>query len=234
MSPHRFSAFVLVYSLALGPTLSIAEPQTPPSRPPDIPTFGVGTSAVTLDVVVRDKKGNAVRDLGQADFEVFEDGVKQRVESFQVFGRTTEPSAAASVPAAPTVPSAAVATAPTPAPPAAAASPDTRPQVIAFVFDRLSADARNTAHKAAMTYLDRGHVEGDLVGVFAIDLALRTIQPFTHEPSLIRAGLERAASQEGHREAAGRSLRSSDSGQRRVSNTTSGASSGTVLSRSSR
>jgi VWFA-related protein len=79
-----------------------------------------------------------------------------------------------------------------PAPPPA---PETRPQVIAFVFDRLSADARNTAHKAAMAYLDRGHVEGDLVGVFAIDLALRTIQPFTREPSLIRAGLERAASQ---------------------------------------
>jgi VWFA-related protein len=75
------------------------------------------------------------------------------------------------------------------------ASPETRPQVIAFVFDRLSADARNTAHKAAMTYLDKGHVEGDLVAVFAIDLALRTIQPFTREPSLIRVGLERAASQ---------------------------------------
>jgi VWFA-related protein len=67
--------------------------------------------------------------------------------------------------------------------------------VIAFVFDRLSADGRNTAHKAAMSYLQRGHVEGDLVGVFAIDLALRTLQPFTTDPSLIRAGLEQAASQ---------------------------------------
>src|SRR5439155_941747 len=74
-------------------------------------------------------------------------------------------------------------------------SPETRGQLTAFVFDRLSADARNTAHKAAMAYLDKGHVEGDIVGVFAIDLALRTIQPFTTEASLIRAGLERAASQ---------------------------------------
>jgi VWFA-related protein len=69
-----------------------------------------------------------------------------------------------------------------------------RPQVIAFVFDRLSPDARNVAHKAALTYVDRGHVEGDLVGVFGIDLALHTVQPFTNDAGLIRDGLERAAS----------------------------------------
>src|SRR5207249_9662388 len=87
------------------------------------------------------------------------------------------------------------AVAPAPAAPEPAPSSETRPQLIAFVFDRLSADARNTAHKAAMAYLDKGHVEGDIVGVFAIDLALRTIQPFTTETSLIRVGLERAAAQ---------------------------------------
>ena len=65
---------------------------------------------------------------------------------------------------------------------------DIKPQVIAFVFDRLTANARATALKAAMTYVDRGHVEGDLVGVFAIDLALRTIQPFTNDRDLIRDG----------------------------------------------
>ena len=37
------------------------------------------------------------------------------------------------------------------------------------------------ADKAALTYTDRGYVEGDLVGVFAIDLALRTLQPFTND-----------------------------------------------------
>ena len=91
MSAHRLSVLLLVHSLALGPALGAADPQAPASRPtPEIPTFGVGTSAVTLDVVVRDKKGNAVRDLQGPDFEVFEDGVKQRVESFQVFGHALE------------------------------------------------------------------------------------------------------------------------------------------------
>jgi VWFA-related protein len=51
------------------------------------------------------------------------------------------------------------------------------------------------AQKAALTYLDKGHVEDDLVGVFTIDLALRSIQPFTKDTELIRAGLVKAASQ---------------------------------------
>jgi VWFA-related protein len=95
----------------------------------------------------------------------------------------------------PAAPAPAPAAAPTPEP--AAGGAEVRPQVIAFIFDRLSAQARSNAYKAALTYLDRGHVEGDLVGVFAIDLALRTLQPFTTEPDLIRAGLQ-AASEQGN------------------------------------
>ena len=38
--------------------------------------------AVLVDVVVRDKRGQPVHDLTAADFEVFEDGVPQKVGSF--------------------------------------------------------------------------------------------------------------------------------------------------------
>jgi VWFA-related protein len=197
MRSNRLVVAPLVTLLAFPPVLDVgAASQEAPAAPqaPAIPTFGVGTAAVTLDVVVRDKKGNAVRDLKASDFEVYEDGAKQLVESFQVFGRPLE-SAEAPVPRRAATPAAVPPAPALSAAPPAEDAPETRPQIIAFVFDRLSADARNTAHKAAMTYLDRGHVEGDVVGVFAIDLALRTIQPFTKEPSLIKVGLERAASQ---------------------------------------
>ena len=154
----------------------------------------MGSFSVPLDIIVRDKKGHAVRDLKASDFEVFEDGVKQKIESFEVYGRPpadavrveAKGTPAAPAPTAPAAPAAAVPEAP---------EPDVRPQVIAFVFDRLSADARDTAHKAALTYLDKGHVDGDLVGVFTIDLALRTLQPFTNETFLIRTALDKAASQ---------------------------------------
>jgi VWFA-related protein len=185
-------------ALAAGPARrAVADPQAAasPAPPPaaNLPTFTAGTNAVTLDVVVRDKKGRMVRDLAAGDFEVYEDGVKQAVDSFKVFGNRTEPEAeAAQAPAAKAPPVAPAAVAPVAAAPA---PPAERPQVIAFVFDRLSADGRNLAHKAALTYLDKGHVAGDVVGVFAVDLALRTIQPFTTDAGLIRGGLERAASQ---------------------------------------
>ena len=194
----RFVAVVLAHALTFpaGITLAAAGPQEPPpptAQPADVPVFTVGTAAVTLDVVVRDKKGNAVRDLKASDFEVFEDDVKQTVESFKIYGHPLP--AAAAVPAKASAPAAPSAPPPTAASEPAAEETEARSQVIAFVFDRLSPNARSLAQKAALTYLDRGHVEGDLVGVFTIDLALQAVQPFTTDPGLIRLGLERAASQ---------------------------------------
>jgi hypothetical protein len=71
----------------------------------------------------------------------------------------------------------------------AAAPKASAPAVVAFVFDRLTPNARKIAHKAALTYVDHGHVPGDLVGVFAIDLALHTLQPFSNDLGRIRDGL---------------------------------------------
>jgi VWFA-related protein len=182
-----------LFALPVGPLAAAgADAQTAASQAPaspEVPTFAVGANAVNLDVVVRDKKGKAVRDLTAADFEVFEDGVKQSIDAFQVFGRPLEE--------APEPPKGAAPAAAAAAPATGVASPqsETRPQVIAFVFDRLSPEARQLAHKASLAYVDKGHVEGDLVAVFAIDLALQPIQPFTRDLTLIRAGLERAASQ---------------------------------------
>src|SRR5262249_14663959 len=203
-SPMRLVRAVvplLVAALA-GPPVRLGaqtqEPQPPPTPPAaDVPTFGIGTAAVTLDVVVRDKKGHAVRDLQARDFEVFEDGGKQTIDSFNVFGSRTPPPELAQKPAAPAAETANAAAAPAAltAPSAPAGGEEDRPQVIAFVFDRLTAQARDTAHKASLVYVEKGHVEGDLVGIFTIDLALHTVQPFTPELGLIRAGLERAVSQ---------------------------------------
>src|SRR5262249_13993388 len=157
---------VLAQTLATPPFVWAASPQQepPPPKPAgeEVPTFGVGTAAVTLDVVVRDKKARAVRDLKASDFDVYEDGVKQTVESFNVFGsRTAPPETPEPSAPAPTAPAAA----PAPVSAEPAEAPEA-PQVIAFVFDRLTAGARDIAYKASLTYVEKGHVEGDLVGVF--------------------------------------------------------------------
>jgi VWFA-related protein len=171
----RLCLALTLVSVASGPL----DAQAPPAPPrPAIQTFGVEASRVLLDVVVRDGKDNPVTDLTAADFGVYEDGVLQRVDLFQV-ARSPEPTAAAT-------PATTEPAAPRPAPP--------RPEValIAFVFDRLSPDARNLAQKAALTYLEGGRREADRVGVFLIDLSLITLQSYTSDPDLIRTALERA------------------------------------------
>ncbi len=184
---------VLIGSLVAVPGLPapLAQAQARGEQAP--PTFSVGTSNVLLDVVVRDKKGNLVRDLAASDFSVYEDGKLQTVDSFQVISKDEEPATAAALPSgsaskAGGAPASAV---PQPQPPPAS----TAPSVIAFVFDRMSVDARAQAFKAAMTYVHKGHVEGDVAGIFVIDVALHTVQPFTTNLDLIKTGFDRALQQ---------------------------------------
>ena len=41
--------------------------------------FKAATTAITVDVVVRDQRGRPVTDLGRADFQLLEDGVSQQI-----------------------------------------------------------------------------------------------------------------------------------------------------------
>lgn len=54
-------------------------------RPPDQqPVFRAGISFVRVDVIVTDRQGNPVTDLQPTDFEVFEEGERQQVETFRL------------------------------------------------------------------------------------------------------------------------------------------------------
>jgi VWFA-related protein len=58
--------------------------QNPPAdQPPQQPVFRTGINFVRVDAIVTDKQGNPVIDLKQADFEVFEDGKPQSIETFR-------------------------------------------------------------------------------------------------------------------------------------------------------
>jgi VWFA-related protein len=184
---------VLVSALALGPSPLLAQVAEPAEGP--ILTFEVGTAAVAVDVVVRDGNGNLVKDLTTADFEIYEDGELQAIESFSVIARGVEAldEEAPSVQALPAA-TAVAAGAPDIAPPAR----DDQPSFIAFVFDRMSAEGRALARDAASTYMS-ARQDGDFVGIFNVDLALHLIQPFTDDPGTIRSAFDRAAMQAGGR-----------------------------------
>ena len=77
-------------ALALLILVSLASPvlagqalsgQTPTSE--QTPTIRTTTREVILDVIVRDKHHHAIADLRPEELEIFEDGVKQRVNAFR-------------------------------------------------------------------------------------------------------------------------------------------------------
>ncbi len=76
-------AFVVIVALA---ALAVLAPSRPSAQSghssPDGQSFTAATTAILVDVVVRDRKGRPVTDLTGADFEVAEDGVLQKVDTF--------------------------------------------------------------------------------------------------------------------------------------------------------
>jgi VWFA-related protein len=152
-------------------------------------TVKTGVTAVLVDVVVRDKRGQPVHDLPQSDFEILEDGVPQAISSFTpIFESAT---AAIPVPAA-----AQPAAAPPTAAPASAKSPSAPgdplgPPVTALVFDRLTPEGRQLAITAAKSYLGTDAKEAPhYIGVFGIDLGLKPYASFTRDADTLRKALD--------------------------------------------
>ena len=54
-------------------------------EPPVVPSFPSGVEIVTVDVVVKDAKGQPVHDLRREDFLLYEDGRSQTIATFEAF-----------------------------------------------------------------------------------------------------------------------------------------------------
>ena len=161
--------------------------QPPPQRATGTLTEGV--TAVLVDVVVRDKRGQPVRDLAEADFEVLEDGVPQAIGSFTpvfdgVMKGATAPAAAPGGTAPPAGTSPMVGS----APPAAAG-----PGVTALVFHGLSLEGRRRAVQAAQNYVGNKEETQNYIGIFGVELSLTPLVPFTRNGYAVRQALTRMA-----------------------------------------
>jgi VWFA-related protein len=176
------ASLLLAFTLILPPYQPIMGQNPPPQQRQGEPKIRIGTAEVTLDVVVRDKKGRPVIDLAAPEFEIYEDGVRQQVESFRLALRESEAKAGVNR-------GNDAATAPT-----ALRHKTANPGVIALVFDRLSPDARSMARRAANAYAEEGLMADDFTGVFVIDMSLLTYQQYTDNPQLVKQAIEQATS----------------------------------------
>jgi VWFA-related protein len=181
-----FVSILLAITLTLLPFRQVNGQEPSPQKPDDV--LRVRTNEVRLDIVVKDKKGRGVIDLTPADFEVLEDGVSQRIQSFRFVNREAPVAPVDSNPNRNADRKESETGAPsTPTPPRR-----TTPGVTALVFDRLSPEARSLARKAGIAYTQEGMAAGDFTGVFRIDQTLNTVQSFTDNSEFVKTAIERA------------------------------------------
>ena len=151
---------------------------------------GSDVTAILVDVVVRDKNGNPVADVRQDEFELSEDGQKQDIGSFTpIFKDAAALSLpnclrrfpdARSPPLAPRRRGRA----------AVAAAANATDEVLAIVFDRLSPEPRELAHRAALAYVGVGARTNKLMAVYGIDLGLVPYQWFTRDAGSVRRAVD--------------------------------------------
>jgi VWFA-related protein len=141
--------------------------------------FGISTTAVALDVVVRDRTGAPTTGLGVSEFEVYEDGIRQKITAFEEFGGRgraishspilTERSHLKD----------------------ADQPHDAEPESfrVALVFEELGTAALRLAHSAASTFLAQPVTPRISFGIFTLDRAVRPISPFTDDRALLSKAL---------------------------------------------
>jgi VWFA-related protein len=177
MSGHRGGPLTVGIAALIGLAVLSADAQQEATQRAT-GTVNEGVRAVLVDVVVRDKRGTPVRDLTQADFDVLEDGVPQKIGSFTPIFDGVIPASVAS------------SSATTAAPAVGSPAPvDAGPAVTALVFDRLSPEARKLAVEAAESYLGSKPEAPSYIGVFGIDVGLTPYAQFTKNVRVLRQAL---------------------------------------------
>ena len=177
---HR-SLIVVALCLAACPRGSSRAQEPPATASP----FRSTATAVVVDVIVRDGRGEPVRGLTAADFQLRENDVVQTVAGVDAVGaHDSHPAAASAVRPQ--------ASATDPSTPATDVRPARPGRLVALVFDRLSADARALAFSAALSYVETSN-PGDRIGVFLSDLVPETIQDYTGDRDALRRAVRIAS-----------------------------------------
>src|SRR5437762_1036960 len=143
----------------------------------DKQTFTSATTAILVDVVVRDHRGGRpVTDLTSDDFAVFEDGVPQKIDSFS---RVTR-GGGIGVGIRWKTPGTSQAARPFGAGPEQSSAADQAKDegATALVFDHLSEDALHLAQRATLKYVPMNGDSDIRVAVFATEPHVSLLQPF--------------------------------------------------------
>ncbi len=151
------------------------------NQPEEDEVIRIVSNLVSLDVIVKDKKGKAITDLRAEDFTVSENGVSQKIEFFD---STLNSTGAGSNPATTIVSTQ-----------TKSLTPNGLPRnIIALLLDGQSTEPANLKHvrEGMVKYIRERVSESDSVALFSISGGLQLLQPFTQDKAKLIAAIEHA------------------------------------------
>jgi VWFA-related protein len=181
MTPARTSIAVLACTAA-----ALAAGQSPGESP----RFRIAVDAVSIDAVVTDAKGEVVRDLTAADFEIFQDGKPQKVTFAQFVPVITVAGPPAPPVGSSTVPAPAAAAAPRASTPPLAREQVRRTFILVVDDLGLSVVGMNNAREALRRFVDGGLLPTDVVAIVRTGESRGMLQPLTNERATLRAAAD--------------------------------------------
>src|SRR5213076_1994537 len=138
----------------------------------------ITSNLVSLDVIVKDKKGKAITDLKPEDFIVSENGVPQKIEFFDsTLTSVNEPAKPSNITAS-TEPRSRL--------------PNGFPRnIVALVLDGQSTELANLKHvrEGIVKYIRERITDNDSVALFSISGGLQLLQPFTQDKAKLIAAV---------------------------------------------
>lgn len=180
MAPARLSAVVVACTVA-----AVAARQAPS----ELPRFRVAVDIVSIDAVVTDRNGNVVRDLTAADFEVVQNGKRQKVTFAEFVPVAVAPPAARSAATgAVLVPPSVEA----PRPPAQRMTREQVGRTFILVVDDLGLSFEGIANtrRALREFVSTGLLPTDLVAVVKTGEARGMLQSLTNDRAALQASID--------------------------------------------
>ena len=154
-------------------------------------TFRVKTELVMVNVTVRDKNGNPVKDLRREDFTVLEDNKPQQITSFDLENTdAVVDSGAAEAPLLKAAQPPSGAVAPSTSASSASGLKDHRLIILFFDLSSMQPEEIERAATAAEAYVTKRMSPADLVAVISLGTSMTVNQEFTSNKELLKRSLQ--------------------------------------------
>jgi len=174
---------------ALGLAVVLLCSSLPSQQSPAGYVFRAETDIVLVNVTVRDKNGNLVRDLKREDFTVLEDNKPQPIASFDLENTDATTTVDLSQVELLGTSAAKAVTKPAPASAGAPALKDRRLLIFFFDLSAMEPDETGRAVSSAENYVDKQMAPADLVAVVSLGNNLSVNQDFTSDKAALKKAL---------------------------------------------